>query len=70
MEALYAANLISSLENEDYADIDMQNLFRFYSDSYMLVSVHSSIVDDIIHFQKLKVDYDVYTVGENRYSKL
>lgn len=50
LEALYAANLISSLENEDYADADMQNLFCFYSDSYMLVSVHSSIIDDVIHF--------------------
>ena len=50
LEALYAANLISTLENEDYADSEMQNLFRFYSDSYMLVSVHSSIVDDIVHF--------------------
>ena len=50
LEALYASNLISALEKEDYADSEMQNLFRFYSDAYMLVSVHSSIIDDIIHF--------------------
>ena len=48
----------------------MQNLFSFYSDSYMLVSVHSSIIDDLVHFQRLKVDYGIYTAGEGHYSKL
>ena len=70
LEALYAANLISSLEREDYADSEMQNLFSFYADSYMLVSVNSSIIEDVIHFQQLKVDYDVYSVGETQYAKL
>lgn len=50
LEALYAANLVSTLENEDWQDAEMQNLFSCYSDSYMLVSVNSSLVDEIIHF--------------------
>ena len=50
MDALYSANLISSLENEDFADPEMQNLFQFYADSYVLVSTHSSIINDVIHF--------------------
>ena len=50
LDALYAANLISSLENEDFADLEMQNLFQFYADSYMLVSSHSSIINEVIHF--------------------
>jgi len=70
LDALYSANLISHLENEDFADQEMQNLFQFYSDSYMLVSVHSSIINEVIHFQNLKVDYDVFSVGETRYAKL
>ena len=48
----------------------MQNLFQFYADSYMLVSTNSSIIDDVIHFQKLKIDCDVFAVGEAFYAKL
>lgn len=52
------------------ADKEMQNLFQFYSDSFMLVSVDSFIIDDIILFQRLKVDQDVFVAGESRYAKL
>lgn len=69
LEALYATFLISPLENEDRADPEMQNLFQSYADSYMLVSVDSNIIDDVIAFQKLKVDYDVFTRGEAYHAK-
>ena len=36
----------------------------------MLVSVQSSIINEVILFQNLKVDYDVFTAGEARNSKL
>ena len=42
--------MISSLENEDENDPEMQNLFATYADSYMLVSTNSSITEDIITF--------------------
>ena len=48
----------------------MQNLFQSYSDSFMLVSVDSFLIDDIILFQRLKVDQEVFVIGENRYAKL
>ena len=70
LDALYAANHISTLENEDASDSEMQNLFQFYSDSHMLVSIHSNIIEEVILFQKLKVDYDVFTAGENYNEKL
>ena len=51
LEALFAAVMVSSLENEDAEDPEMQNLFATYSDSYMLVSTNSCIIEDIIVFQ-------------------
>ena len=36
----------------------------------MLVSIHSNIIEEVILFQKLKVDYDVFTAGENYNEKL
>ena len=70
LDGLYSVNLISPLENEDFSDPEMQNLFQFYADSYMLVSTNSSIIDDVIHIQKLKIDCDVFAVGEAFYAKL
>ena len=70
VEALYATNLISSLENEDYGASEMQNLFQFYADQYMLVNINSSIIDEVISFQKMKVDHDIFMQGESRYKKV
>ena len=50
-EALFAAVMVSSLENEDAEDPEIQNLFANYADSYMLVSTNSCIIEDIIVFQ-------------------
>ena len=36
----------------------------------MLVSINSIIIDEVIHFQNLTKDYDLYTVGEKQYKKL
>lgn len=51
LEALFATFMISSLDNEDENDREMQNLFSTYADSYVLVSTNSCIIDDIVIFQ-------------------
>jgi len=49
-ESLMAAVMVSSLENEDEKDPEMQNLFATYADSYVLLSTNSCIIEDVIIF--------------------
>ena len=70
IEALFATFMISSLDNEDEKDPEMQNIFATYADSYALVSTNSCIIEDIIIFQQMRIDYDIYLRGESQFQKL